>query len=188
MNRNKRQISKEDVVRIMLCVFIGLFLTISALTGIVEQEKEKLEYQVSFRVGEEIGKVVSIIEVGHIKGNIEDNGQYLRSMTRANLMIQDLTKESMDAFLKVSLPLAGVELENHYDLIKDEEAFWDGYYMHAFDKSIVFARETKYITGERAQELFDMREEICAKPTHKKAEEYSNLMLELFFFSEEEKG
>lgn len=184
MDRNKRRISRQDVVWIMLCALVGLLLIASIFTAILEHSNKQREYNVSFRVGEEIGKVVSIIEVGHIKGKLKDNGKYLESMIKTNLMLQDLTKESLEDFLEVSLPLADVELENHFDLIKDQEAFWDGYYMWAFDKSIVFAQITQYITEERAQELFKMRDEICENPTHKKAKEYYSLMLELFFFPE----
>lgn len=182
MNESKKQVTKADVVRIMLCALIGLFLLGTIIT---EYCRKKEEYKISFQVGEQIGKVVSIIEVGRLEDNINDNGGYLEAMVKANRMINELTEENIDAFLEAALPLAGVEISNHFDLITNEEAFWDGYYMRAFDKSIVFARITEYITEEQAQDLFAMRDEVCEKPTHKKVLKYYKLILKFFFSSEE---
>jgi len=182
MDRNGKRLSKADVVRILMCVVIGSILVAAFFS---ECSKSRREYQTSFQVGEQVGKVISTVEIKALKGEIEES-DYVNFLAAVNTLSSDLTEENMEHFIEVARLLVETELDNHFELITDQDAYNDGVFVQSCDGRVLEASQCGLITEEQMQEIFALKEEASKNPSHENANQYIEKILDLLFFSSEE--
>ena len=180
MNRSRKKVAKVNSARTIFFIILAIAIAVNVFLSIKrEYDEAYAEYLNSFRVGEYYGRIQVLVDLSLWMEDITP-AEYEEFQVLNVDLFDGYSKEKGQKLVdKVNSIIEGAEVLLYPNDANDMCGFQDGFMVVGNEVNLSIAYSRGIMSEEKYQEMNRRREEICEKPTHRKAESFIQEALEM---------